>query len=75
MLDEVRLLLVLGVASLVLLPSCTCGQLTIILLATNGYDIDWQYGHAPWYGAPYGDGSDGEYYLTCDFRYFLMLVR
>jgi hypothetical protein len=54
MLDEVRLLLVLGVASLVLLPSCTCGQLSTILLAKNGYDIDWQYGHATWYGT-YGD--------------------
>ncbi len=75
MLDEVRLLLVLGVASLVLLPSCTCGQLSTILLAKNGYDIDWQYGHATWYGDPYGDGSDGEYFLMCDFRYFLRLVR
>ncbi|CAN5958934.1 unnamed protein product [Sphagnum jensenii] len=50
MLDEVRLLLVLGVKSLVLLPSCTCGQLSTILLAKNRYDIDWQYGHATWYG-------------------------
>jgi hypothetical protein len=57
----------LGVAILlVLLPCCiNCQQqLSSSLLAQNGYDIDWQYGHATWYGNPYGDGSDGESLFT-----------
>jgi hypothetical protein len=52
----------LGVATLlVLLPCCiNCQQqLSSSLLAQNGYDINWQYGHATWYGNAYGEGSDG----------------
>jgi hypothetical protein len=57
----------LGVATLlVLLPCCiNCQQqLSSSLLAQNGYDINWQYGHATWYGNAYGEGSDGESLFT-----------